>query len=439
MVNDSENPLDAISVDQNGNVMNVVLKTPAGRRRKFRGQAAKDLAYQITLKETLKNEDEFELFLEQEHQAELDAAEAKAAAEAETAAANEPVPTTEGPTTGPVTGAATTGGTATESGVGVSTTPADTVLGLAKDARTSGVVATAMRLIKILRDKMPNLDIVIHDTEESYNAVMNSLGGVVGSSGAFSYSKEGSGRGIVGRIDINLSSADASTVSHEVAHALMLYTFGDKPILFKKFRDKISAVIDQASNERLTEFASQYDEEVSHEEYLVELAAILSGQASRIDRTTLEKIAKVVNEIVSSITGGILKPFQNIKDTGEVVNFFNNMAESLRNGTEFIPTEVQMAYRETDTNSLGLSGEINATGVTSKSSINSGEIKRFPVNPNATVQEEVPLSSLNGKRVNLMESDRMTGGYIANSEGNPLYKFYGGVFYPIITGKDRRC
>jgi len=68
MVNDSENPLDAISVDQNGNVKNVVLKTPSGKRRKFRGQAAQDLAYQITLKETLKNEDEFELFLEQEHQ-----------------------------------------------------------------------------------------------------------------------------------------------------------------------------------------------------------------------------------------------------------------------------------------------------------------------------------------------------------------------------------
>lgn len=442
MVNDSENPLDAISTDQNGNVMNVVLKTPAGKRRKFRGQAAKDLAYQITLKETLKNEDEFELFLEQEHQAELDAAEAKAAAEAATNAANEPVPPVEGTTTGPTTGPTDT--TELPYGVGVSISEDNRIDEINKrvklgdpnsNARKYSAISTAQSLIKLLKSKFPNLDIVIHETEGSYNKAMEEVGGVSGSEGSFSYSRDGQGSGLVGRIDINLSIANQRTVRHEVAHALMLHAFGDNPKLFKKFREKMSSIIDESSNQTLSDFASQYDEDASHEEYLVELAAILSGQGSGIETTTLQKIANAINEIISSITNGRFKPFQDIKDTTEVIEFFNGMAESLRNGTEFIPTEVQMAYRETDTNSLGLSGEIDATGVTSKSSINSGDIKRFPVNPNTTVQEDVPLSTLNGKRVNLMESDRMTGGYIANSEGNPLYKFYGGVFYPIITGK----
>lgn len=50
-INENENPFDAVSVDQNGNVMNVVLTTPTGKRRKFRGRVAQDLAKQISAKE----------------------------------------------------------------------------------------------------------------------------------------------------------------------------------------------------------------------------------------------------------------------------------------------------------------------------------------------------------------------------------------------------
>jgi hypothetical protein len=50
-LNENENPFDAVSVDQNGNVMNVVLTTPTGKRRKFRGRVAEDLAKQISEKE----------------------------------------------------------------------------------------------------------------------------------------------------------------------------------------------------------------------------------------------------------------------------------------------------------------------------------------------------------------------------------------------------
>jgi hypothetical protein len=51
LFNENENPFDAVSVDQNGNVMNVVLTTAGGKRRKFRGRVAQDLAQQISAKE----------------------------------------------------------------------------------------------------------------------------------------------------------------------------------------------------------------------------------------------------------------------------------------------------------------------------------------------------------------------------------------------------
>lgn len=60
LLNENENPFDAVSIDKNGNVMNVVLTTSAGKRRKFRGRVAQKLATQISQKEDqrLKAEDE---------------------------------------------------------------------------------------------------------------------------------------------------------------------------------------------------------------------------------------------------------------------------------------------------------------------------------------------------------------------------------------------
>jgi hypothetical protein len=54
LFNENENPFDAVSVDKNGKVMNVVLTTTGGKRRKFRGKVAQDLAAQINQKEDQK-------------------------------------------------------------------------------------------------------------------------------------------------------------------------------------------------------------------------------------------------------------------------------------------------------------------------------------------------------------------------------------------------
>ena len=51
LFNENENPFDAVSVDQNGTVMNVVLTTVGGKRRKFRGRVAQKIADQIDVRE----------------------------------------------------------------------------------------------------------------------------------------------------------------------------------------------------------------------------------------------------------------------------------------------------------------------------------------------------------------------------------------------------
>jgi hypothetical protein len=61
LLNENENPFDAVSVDKNDNVMNVVLTTAGGKRRKFRGRVAQKLADQISQKEDQRLQQEFAL------------------------------------------------------------------------------------------------------------------------------------------------------------------------------------------------------------------------------------------------------------------------------------------------------------------------------------------------------------------------------------------
>jgi hypothetical protein len=294
------------------------------------------------------------------------------------------------------------------------------------------VIEAAQRAIKTLQSVLPNFDIVIHENEESYNAAMKDRNGIQGSAGNFSYGLDGKGN-LTGRIDINLSKASARTVAHEVAHGVMLKTFGDNPALFKRFRDRIASILKESTNKALMDFANQYVDnktgkllDVTYEEYLAELTGALAAEEGNLSATTLQKIATLINSIVSKITNGMLKPFEDVKDTKQVIEFFSNIANSIRKGE---------GVDLNDFNLIGVSGQINSSGIKSKSSINAGEIKRFPTHPNVKVFKDVKISDFDGNTVNLMESDRMVGGYIANEEGQPMFKFFGGVFYPIITGK----
>ena len=189
------------------------------------------------------------------------------------------------------------------------------------------VIESAQRAIKTLKSILPNFDIHIHEDEGSYNAAMQKVKGQAGSKGNF-YSK-GDG---TGRIDINLSRASATTVAHEVAHGVMLKVFGDNPALFKKFRENISKVLKDDKNKALNEFADRYGDDVQHEEYLVQLTAILEQEQDSISTTTVQKIAAIINKVLSTISGGKIVAFQDITDTKELIEFLNKVSGSIREG-----------------------------------------------------------------------------------------------------------
>ena len=198
------------------------------------------------------------------------------------------------------------------------------------------VIEAAQRVLKTLKSVLPNFDIVLHDDEGSYNAAMDSFGGAKGTRGNFLDNGDGTGR-----IDINLSKANSRTVAHEVAHAVMLKAFGDTPALFKGFRDRISKVLNESSNKKLMDFSKNYAGDVTYEEYLAELTGMLEQEETNLSVNTLQKIAAIINEIVSKITNGTFKPFEDIKDTKQIVDFFNSVSQSIRKGEEISPADIE--------------------------------------------------------------------------------------------------
>ena len=245
------------------------------------------------------------------------------------------------------------------------------------DAVKAGVVQTAERAINTLKSIFPDFDIVIHEDEDSYNKTT----GNPNTRGNFTYYVNPDGTYTRGTIDINLSKANERTVAHEVAHAVLLKSFGENPKLFKTFRDKISKVLNSSRNAELIKFSNLYEGDVQAEEYLAELTAILEQQQDKLSPNVLQQIAAYINDLVSKLTNGAIKPFENVKDTKDIIDFFNAVSKSIREGE---------AINETDIKAIQEGASANIGSPTTINKSQKGEAIEFPDKP-------LPLSFVTSK------------------------------------------
>jgi hypothetical protein len=208
-----------------------------------------------------------------------------------------------------------------------------------QDKGKKAVVDFAQKTLTTLKSVLPDFEIVVHDDDNSYANAMSAVNGNAQSSGYFSYIQRPDGT-YVGKIDINLNKANNATVAHEVAHGVMRKAFGENVESFRTLKNRIAAVLNTEGNQALTDFANQYEENDSYEEYLVELAAQLTQAEKNLSPTLLQKIASIINEAVSKITNGAFTPFQNIRDTKQTIEFFRNISESIRKGEAINPADI---------------------------------------------------------------------------------------------------
>lgn len=297
------------------------------------------------------------------------------------------------------------------------------------DQKKKDVISFAEKAINTLKSVLPNFEIYIHDSVDSYNSFVDSIGAPRASRGNFAYRTNENGN-IEGRIDINLSTAGIATVAHEVTHGILLATLDGSPQLYQNFRRKISSVLSDSTNKKLNDFANQYVDndgnllDVTHEEYLSELTALLSQQGKSLPISTLEKIAKIINQIVSKATKGKLKPFQSTANKNDILEYFNSISRAISEGasldgvTERINTEAPSTGKNVDVKSLeSKSSLIEDLGLT-----------RFP-DMKKRIKTGVTLNDLGAVTSHLTFSDRLATGKVGDKD------YLGGILFAAATNR----
>lgn len=258
----------------------------------------------------------------------------------------------------------------------------------------------------------PDVSINIYDSDESFMEA-------TGSNAAGEWNPN------TNTISINASQANDRTVAHEVMHAVLGSKIKDDAKLQEvtdKFMQIINPNVDKATKAELDKFTRAYGEDVRSEEAISELAGILASRYQNLSKSAKSYVRQWLDQVAKMLG------FKKFTDN-DVIDFLNTVAAKTQRGE---------AITEEDINVLGLVGKfepVKGARQEKYSVLKDVVLKRFDEHPNTKVKRNVPMSDLSGKNVSVIESDRMTGAYIPDSEGKPMFKFLGGIYYPIITGK----
>lgn len=289
------------------------------------------------------------------------------------------------------------------------------------------IIEAAKKAIATLKSVFPDMEIYIHEDTDSYNETMSDVGGVANSRGNFAFERDANdnptGRG---RIDINLSNAKDTTVAHELVHAVLLKAFGDNPAVFKAFRDRMSKILRADLNEQVTAFEKLYaGQDVAPEEYLTELAALLSqgGETVEYKPSTLRKVAALINEFVSRITKGKFQPFKSEVDFINFVGFLNQVSGAISEGGVIEQLNTQQAY--SDGRAIQVPADFKAVKYKSEK-VSKSQIGdyTFPSNIEILKISNLPIKTLEEVvkqykgRVVIITSDAT--GYGVDSDGEPI-------------------
>jgi len=318
--NPNENPTDAISYDKNGNVMNVVLTTPAGKRRKFRGEAAKDLAYQITLKEILKNEQEFEQFLEQEYQQELENARLQAAAQEQAAPAVEPVPAETKITVEPAIARVTQD----------NINDVEKIPGTPVQKKVLMDIRPVVNAIGDIVRKITGspISINIHNQDTFAQAVLQAGGS----------QEESTARGFYmasdGSIHLNMDNIDSDTMLHEGFHPILDALQKFNPQVINELFDQLSRIPEAAKI--ISDAKANYEGEVNQKkEAITDFVAGVADGRIQLNPSNFQKIKAFILDMLAKIGLGSGSPqLMKVNNEADLIKLANFITERFRTGEE---------------------------------------------------------------------------------------------------------
>ena len=308
----TELPNNGVEYDADGNVKAVSLKDDNGKTVMYEGQIAEDIAYQTLLNEVQTEEQRQAIneILEKDEELNRQLREAEEAAAETASEVVEP-------------SVAETEATATEE---IAPSEIDTTLDEVITPASNNIKEQIARAKKAISKFLPNVEIVYHTTAESFQAV-------VGDNSRGFYDPN------TGKIHINGSNADKTTVSHEVFHAVILkYISSDKQAtdltnrMFKALAKSIKG--NPKLLEDINKFAESYSKEQKSEEKLAEILGYLASEYDTLPDVSKNIIQKWIEKIAKMVG---IKKFTD----QEVVDFMNTIATKVAYGQEITETDVE--------------------------------------------------------------------------------------------------
>ena len=208
---------------------------------------------------------------------------------------------------------------------------------------------------------IPDLDIVVHASENNYNKAVSSEN--AGTRGTFNLNTN--------TIHINSSKANTRTVAHEVMHAVLLKKLGvnaDFSKVTKRMLDAVAKAMPKDSNlkEVIEDFAKDYKINDQNEEQVSELFGYLSAAYTQLDGPTKNIVKRWLQKAAKAV-GLPVNITEFTKEEADMIEFFNTVSKKVREGTEV--TEGDIEVIDDGTAPIGTPTTINKPSKTEKPQI----------------------------------------------------------------------
>lgn len=194
-----------------------------------------------------------------------------------------------------------------------------------------------------LQSTIPGARIILYDNERDMANGIASEG--YGRANAESAARTSMGvfAGKKNTVHINIDRMDKETVAHEIFHAVVKDLAKNNPEEFATMRDSINRYLSQQNQNKLKQFAEQYSQEEQAEEYLSQLAGLMSSGQVSLNKSVLDNIAMQLKNFVKKIADKIGSKelsdfadsmFKDITSRQQLADFFEGFADSVNRGRQ---------------------------------------------------------------------------------------------------------
>ena len=338
--------LKAIRRDSQGKVSRVVLSSEDGKETyNLTGQEAQDAAYYIMrgFVETQEGQDIINQLSERNEEARRDLAVPIPVAPAVEG------PAVRAPSVQPVQQAATPAAVAVRdevpAGADVEVDTQELAdlraeVPAASAKRVERIKSVAERARKAIARIMPDVKIIIHDTQQAYEA-------------ATSDTEQAS---YIGRtIHINATKATPSAVAHEVFHAVFLdrvKTDARAQEAAKRMVESLKRVLGKDSEvyQYLNEFSKNYDSNLRNEEKLAEMVAVLAEFYSGVNdiglsTSAVQSVKNTIKKFITDVAKIFNIPMPTTLTDADVMAVLNTIAQKTVTGEVITEADVQAIDR----------------------------------------------------------------------------------------------